>query len=543
MAPTSFFIMALSTAITAHTITRGLPRAIPIYRSLQNLRKLTSPFRRVNTYSTVIGTPSISADLLKTAESYPQLIDGELKVSKAERCIPIINPATEEIFACAPDATEDELNEAVEAAKRVFPSWSALSHDERLAYLEKFAAEISKNSEEIARVLTMEQGKPLVMALGEVKSAGGRVGVIKSVGPLEPEILYEDEKSRTTVSRVPVGVVAAITPWNFPVLIAVSKLASALLVGNTVVLKPSPYTPLSTLMLGQAAARAGLPAGVLNIVSGGDTLGKSLAEHPDVGHISFTGSVNTGKKVMATASAMLKKVTLELGGNDAAIVLEDADVKKAAEKIFRASMLNTGQVCTAIKRLYVHESLEEPLSEALVECSKKVRIGDGLDPKVTHGPLNNKMQYDIVRDLLEDAKKNGAEVITGGDAPTGKGFFFPPTLVKGIKEGVRLVDEEQFGPVLPIMTYKTVEEAIGRANASPFGLGGSVWTSDPDKGEKVASLMETGITWVNAHTVGDFAGSSPPFGGMKLSGIGREHGKYGLEEYTELKTVRVSKNL
>eukprot|EP00467_Chlorarachnion_reptans_P002244 CAMPEP_0114517228 /NCGR_PEP_ID=MMETSP0109-20121206/17775_1 /TAXON_ID=29199 /ORGANISM="Chlorarachnion reptans, Strain CCCM449" /LENGTH=547 /DNA_ID=CAMNT_0001697721 /DNA_START=30 /DNA_END=1673 /DNA_ORIENTATION=+ len=510
------------------------------FRSPQSRRFRHSTLARC---STAAAMPSDVADsILKTAEEYPMLIDGKLRQGSAGTS-PVVNPATEQPFAHVPSAGMEDLNDAVVAAKRAFPLWSKLDYDEKVTYLEKFAEELKKDAETIATLLTKEQGKPYASALAEVKASVDRIATVSTLGPLQPEVLHEDEKTRTEVHRVPRGVAAAITPWNFPVLIAASKAASALLSGNTVVIKPSPFTPLSTLAMGKAAERAGLPAGVLNIVAGGDDLGKALAEHDDVRHISFTGSVATGKKVMATAAAGLKRVTLELGGNDAAIVLDDVDIEPASRKIFQASMANTGQVCTAIKRLYVHEKVFDPLIEALVTHAKNARVGDGLTKGVTHGPLNNKMQYDIVTTLLDDAKDQGAKVLCGGSAPEGPGYFFPPTLVTGVKEGVRLVDEEQFGPVLPVMPFSDIDDAVDRANASPFGLGGSVWTSDPERGAEIASRLETGVTWVNAHITGDFAGKPPPFGGAKMSGIGREHGRAGLEEYTDLKTIRVAKKL
>eukprot|EP00466_Bigelowiella_natans_P014325 jgi/Bigna1/67125/fgenesh1_pg.3_\ len=481
--------------------------------------------------------------ILQTADDFPMLIDGKLRTKGSAGVSPVINPATEEPFAYAPSASIDDLNDAVMAAKGAFSSWSTLDYESKVAYLERFALEVKKDAENIATILTKEQGKPYASALGEIKASADRIATVSALGPLEAEVLHEDEKTRTEVHRVPRGVVAAITPWNFPVLIAASKAASALLSGNTVVIKPSPFTPLSTLALGKAAERADLPPGVINIVSGGDDLGKALAEHKDVRHISFTGSVATGKKVMATAAAGLKRVTLELGGNDAAIVLEDVDIGPASRKIFQASMANTGQVCTAIKRLYVHEKVFDPLVEALVAHAKNATVGDGLTKGVTHGPLNNKMQYNIVTGLLDDAKQQGAKVLCGGEAPEGPGYFFPPTLVTDVKEGVRLVDEEQFGPVLPVIPFTDVDDAVTRANASPFGLGGSVWTRDSEKGAQIAARLETGVTWVNAHITGDFAGKPPPFGGAKMSGIGREHGRAGLEEYTDLKTIRVAKKL
>jgi len=351
------------------------------------------------------------------------------------------------------------------------------------------------------------------------------------------EVIADTDASRIEVRRRPYGVVGAITPWNFPVLLAIWKIAPALLAGNTIVLKPSPYTPLSTLKLGEIL-RDAVPAGVLNVVSGNDALGAWITGHPAVRKISFTGSVATGKKVAAAAAPDLKRVTLELGGNDAAIVLDDVDPAKVADKLFWGAFSNSGQICSAIKRLYVPEKLEKPIVDALAAIAKSVKVGDGMQAGVELGPLNNKMQFDRVNELIADAEKAGGRCVTGGVAKSDGGYFIQPTLVTGLKEGARLVDEEQFGPALPIVSYKNVDDAIERANATMYGLSGSVWSANVERAAEVAGQLETGSAWVNQHLA---ILPNTPFGGAKWSGIGVENGTWGLLGFTELQTVNISK--
>jgi len=350
-------------------------------------------------------------------------------------------------------------------------------------------------------------------------------------------VLQDDANARIEVRRRPYGVVGAITPWNFPVMLAIWKIAPALLAGNTLVLKPSPFTPLSTLKLGEIL-RDALPAGVLNVVSGNDQLGAWISSHPAVRKISFTGSVATGKKVAASAAPDLKRLTLELGGNDAAILLDDVDPAKVAEKLFWGAFSNSGQICSAIKRLYVPEKLEAPIVDALAAIAKSVKVGDGMQEGVLLGPLNNKMQFDRVNELIADAQSAGGRCVTGGTAKAGGGYFIQPTLVTGLKEGTRLVDEEQFGPALPIVTYTSVDDALERANGTMYGLSGSVWSSNVDRATEVATQLETGSAWVNQHLA---VLPHAPFGGAKWSGIGVENGPWGLLGFTELQTVNIAK--
>ena len=336
-----------------------------------------------------------------------------------------------------------------------------------------------------------------------------------------------------------------VTPWNFPLAMAANKLFPAVVTGNCIVLKPSPYTPLSTVMMSEIAAVA-FPPGVMNILSGSDALGKMMVEHPDIAQISFTGSTKTGKNIIKSGADTVKKVTLEMGGNDPAIVLPDADVEQVAPQVFQKAMFNTGQVCIAVKRLFVHEDSYDAMVVALQKeaAAATAQTNDGLAKGTMFGPMNNKMQLERIEMLVADAKAKGGKIVAGGErfAPNGEagGYFYKPTIVSDVAEGVKIVDEEQFGPVLPVIKYKTVDEAIARANDSEYGLGSSVWTADPEgEGVRVANQIEAGMTWVNDHLV---LHPSAPFGGIKQSGVGREGGgAIGLKEFVEMKSVKVTK--
>ncbi|HVP29897.1 MAG TPA: aldehyde dehydrogenase family protein [Myxococcota bacterium] len=446
----------------------------------------------------------------------------------------VINPATGAVFTQAPDCSKSQLDQAMEAANAAFKSWQRDEAKRRQVLLD-CAEAIKKNTPELAKVLTQEQGKPLARAMEEC--IGAAVWLQVTAGLKIPVDLIQDgSPARVEVRRKPYGVVGAITPWNFPLLLAVWKIAPALLAGNTIVLKPSPFTPLSSLKLGEVL-RDVVPAGVVNIVSGGDELGKWVSEHPIVRKISFTGSVATGKKIAISAAPDLKRVTLELGGNDAAIVLPDVDPAKAAEKLFWGAFTNSGQVCSAIKRLYVHESIYDKMVDAISAIAKGVKMGDGLAADTLLGPINNKPQFERVRELVEDAKRAGARIRTGGMVRSGGGYFYEPTIITGISDGVRLVDEEQFGPALPILPFRDVEDAIERANATHFGLSGSVWTNDVDKGRELVMRLDCGTGWVNQHLA---IRPDAPFGGSKWSGVGYENGPYGLAAYTQLQTVNTA---
>ena len=465
--------------------------------------------------------------------SHAMTIDGAPAV--AQSTFGVINPATGDIFDEAPECTREQLDAAMQAAATAFRTWR-LDEAARRALLPACADAITAHADELARVLTQEQGKPLAKAAAEI--AGAARWCTYTAGLEIPvEVALDNDRVRVEVRRRPFGVVAAITPWNYPVSLAVWKIAPALLAGNTIVLKPSPFTPLATLRLGEIL-RDVLPSGVLNVVSGGDALGGWMTSHPTVRKISFTGSVATGKLVAAAAAPDLKRVTLELGGNDPAIVLPDVDVARTAKRLFWGAFENCGQVCSAIKRVYVPESLYESMVAHLAEMARGVKVGNGLDEDSQLGPINNQPQFERVQELVEDARHSGARMVTGGQRIGDRGYFYAPTIVADLTDGARLVDEEQFGPVLPVVPYKEVDDAIARANATHFGLSGSVWSSDTARAEAVARQLECGTAWVNQHlNVVPHA----PFGGAKWSGIGVENGPWGLLGFTEIQTVNVAK--
>jgi acyl-CoA reductase-like NAD-dependent aldehyde dehydrogenase len=461
-------------------------------------------------------------------------IDGKAVAGASE--FGVINPATGKVFANAPECSREQLDGAMEAAASAFKSWSR-DEARRRQVLIACAEALQAKRGELAPLLTQEQGKPLRNANEELLGAAGWFKYTAGL-QIPVEVLQDDAAARVEVRRRPFGVVGAITPWNFPVMLAVWKIAPALLAGNTIVLKPSPYTPLSTLRLGEIL-RDVVPAGVVNVVSGGNELGAWISWHPAVRKVSFTGSVATGKKVALAAAPDLKRVTLELGGNDPAIVLRDADPAKVAERLFWGAFTNSGQVCSAVKRIYVHEDLYEDLSQRLAGFARDVKVGDGLDPASQLGPLNNRMQFERVSELVEDALGHGARAVAGG-APVGgsPGYFYQPTILTDVSDGTRIVDEEQFGPALPLIRYRDLEDAIERANATHFGLSGSVWGADAARAAEVAGRLECGTSWVNTHLA---ISPGAPFGGAKWSGIGVENGPWGLLGFTELQTLHVAK--
>jgi acyl-CoA reductase-like NAD-dependent aldehyde dehydrogenase len=388
----------------------------------------------------------------------------------------------------------------------------------------------------LAEFFTREQGRTLQDTKAEVLGSAWWIDEVADM-EIPNDLLVDDETSRVEMRRKPLGVIGAITPWNFPLILAVSKWAPALLVGNTVVLKPSPYTPLTTLYIGELLCDV-LPPGVLNILSGGDELGAWMTNHPYIRMITFTGSVATGKEVAQAAAKSLKRVVLELGGNDAAIVLPDVDPKQVAEKLFPLAFRQCGQVCIAIKRLYIHENIFTEIVDELKKIAEGVKLGDGLEPDTEMGPINNLPQLERVIELTENARQHNAEIVTGGERLDRPGYFFPPTIVTNISEGIPLVDEEQFGPVLPVMSFTNVDDAIERANGTEYGLGGSVWTNDLDQGIELANRLECGTAWINQHL-----GYRPhiPFGGAKMSGTGLQNGQWGLDELSQLQVINLAK--
>jgi len=459
------------------------------------------------------------------------LINGRLV--PGDRSSPVLNPATEQAVAQCPRASEAQLNEAVAAAKAAFPAWAALAIDARRTVLMKMADRIDQHRDELARLLTQEQGKPLREATGEVMRAAGFFRYFASLD-LPVKVAEDSADRRVELHRRPLGVVAAIIPWNFPVMMVSFKVPPALLAGNTIVLKPSPTTPLTTLRIAELVADMA-PPGVLNVIADDNDLGTALTAHPDVRKISFTGSTATGKKVMASATDLLKRFTLELGGNDAAIVLDDADPETVAKGLFSGAFANAGQVCLAIKRVYVHDSIYDAVCDALARRADEAVVGDGLEQGTQIGPVQNRMQYEKLKHFLESARRDGT-IIAGGTLLDGPGYFIRPTVVRDITDGAELVDQEQFGPVLPLIRYTDPQDALARANASPYGLGGSVWSSSVPRAREIAARMDAGTVWVNRHL--DLM-PYIPMSGAKHSGIGVEFGEEGLAEYTQLHVLNL----
>jgi acyl-CoA reductase-like NAD-dependent aldehyde dehydrogenase len=465
---------------------------------------------------------------------FAHLIDGELVSGK--EWFDVVNPATGTAFARAPLLSRAQLDRAVMAARRAFPAWRATAVAERRAAIGRMAQILTDNAAALAELLTLEQGKPLGQSRDEISRAATQsVGMADIV--IADELLEDNAQRRIELRHFPLGVVGIITPWNAPINLAAGPLVAALYTGNTVVLKPSPYTPLCTLKIA-ALLREVFPPGVLNVVAGPDELGEWMTAHPGIDKISFTGSVQTGKQVMASCAGTLKRFTLELGGNDAAIVLDDVDPRAVAPKLFFAAFVNSGQVCMAIKRIYAHESIYEELCTALAEEATKARLGSGLEAGVQLGPIQNKEQYDKVIGILNDTTAQGARILAGGRVPDGPGYFFPPTVVADIDEHSRLVQEEQFGPIVPVLKFADEEDALRRANDTRFGLSGSVWSADPERAARLAARLEVGTAWINQHRT---TSATVPFGGAKESGMGRQYGALGLKGYMEPRVISVLK--
>lgn len=466
-----------------------------------------------------------------TRQLFEMTING--RAAATSETVSVINPATGRVFAQAPNCTAAQLDEAVIAATTSFRHWRSTQVERRRETLCTAATCLEANQEELAVLTTMEQGKPLAAARLEVQRAAEWM---RSVAQLPLPLPHRDTARSDIVETtyVPLGPVCIIAAWNVPVTLAIRKSAPALLAGNTVVLKPSPLTPLATLRIGQLFSEI-LPEGVFNVISGGDELGPRMTEHPGFAKISFTGSTATGKRVMAAAARDLKRVTLELGGNDAAIVMDDVDVERVAESIFIGAFANSGQVCVATKRLYVHEAVYDDLKRKLVDLASQAKLGDGLDPDTQFGPLQNQQQYLRVQQLLAESAAEGLTLIKGPAFP-GAGYFIPLTLIDNPPESSRVVREEAFGPVLPMMKFSSVEDVIDRANSSEYGLAGSVWSGNLSRAREIASRIETGTVWINHNLA---LRADVPFAGHKQSGIGVEYGADGLLEFMIPKTVYV----
>lgn len=468
-------------------------------------------------------------------EKFKLIINGQ-KVDGDENGVEVINPANEEVYAICPSASKNQLDEAVSAANTAFETWKSVSNEARKELLNKIADKVEENAQSLAKIIVSEQGKPLSLANVEV---GAGVGWIRYTASLQlPIETIEDSDERIIqIHRKPLGVIGSITPWNWPFMIAIWHIMPALRAGNTLVCKPSVDTPLSTIKLIEIMNEI-LPKGVINVVAGGSNLGQAIAEHKSIAKIAFTGSTPTGKSIMKAASDTLKRLTLELGGNDAGIVLPNTqNLDELAFGIFQGAFLNMGQTCAALKRLYVHSSNYDELCQKLVNIANSQKIGDGMNENVTFGPLTNKSQLEYVSKLVEDAKNKGANILCGGKRVKTKGYFYEPTIISGVDNSFKIVKEEQFGPLLPVIKYESIEEAIKLANDSDVGLGGSVW-GEQEEATKVALKLECGTTWVNKHAE---VLPHAPFGGCKLSGFGIEFGQEGLLEFTQAHVINISK--
>ena len=464
--------------------------------------------------------------------NFELLIDGKMVPGAA--ALEVINPATEGLAGTCSRASESQLDEAVEAANSAQAGWAATPIEERRKAILKVAEIATANAPELGAILTSEQGKPLAEGVAEVY---GFAVFTQHFAAMEMpvEVLEDSEARRVEVHRTPLGVVGAIIPWNFPLILLGFKLGPALLAGNTLVVKPAPTTPLATLRLAELVKDA-LPPGVLNVIADANDLGSKISAHPKIRKVSFTGSTATGIKVMASAASTLKRVTLEMGGNDAGLFLPDLDPKEIAPKIFDAAFANNGQICIALKRAYVHEDIYDEVCNELAAIAKSKKIGDGTEEGVDLGPLQNKAQYEKVQAIIADAAEKGT-IIAGGGVPDRPGYFIEPTIVRDIAEGARLVDEEQFGPALPVIKYSDPEDALARINRSSDELGGSVWSSDAEKARDLAIRMDSGTVWINKHADLD---PSIPFSGAKQSGIGTELGREGFDEFTQRRVVNIS---
>jgi acyl-CoA reductase-like NAD-dependent aldehyde dehydrogenase len=447
-----------------------------------------------------------------------------------------IDPATAQAFARVPDASREQLDDAVAAARHAFPAWAATPLDERRAVLGRIAGTLMAQAAPLAALLSREQGKPLAKAQEEIMAAAYWCAEVAKLD-LAPTTLADTPESLVQVRRVPLGVVGAIVPWNFPVALAFFKVASALLAGNTVVLKPSPFTSLTTLRIGELLRQA-LPPGVLNVISGGDMLGPWMTAHLGIDKISFTGSSATGRRVMESAAPTLKRLTLELGGNDAAIVMPDVDVEALAPVLFWGAFANSAQFCLAIKRLYLHEDIYDRMAAALAKLARDTRVGPGDDPASQLGPVQNRPQYERLKTLLIESRAQGLRFLAGGELGDRPGYFFPVTLVDNPPDDARVVQEEPFGPILPLLRFRDVDEVVARANRSPYGLGGSVWCRDEAQALRIAHRLQAGTVWVNEiHTITP----QKPMAGHTQSGLGVEQGIEGLLAYTLPQTVSMKR--
>ena len=473
---------------------------------------------------------------MKIDSDFVMTINGESVTT--EQTQPVYNPATRSVFAQVPDASQQQLDDTVQTAQVALKTWGATAANDRQAALETYADLLEEHADAFMSLLTREQGKPRAGAEWEVL---GSVAWLRAVASQRlPDEVVEDTDERRVVTRfTPVGVVGAIVPWNFPILLAIWKIAPALMSGSTMILKPSPYTPLCNLKLVELAQQA-FPPGVISALSGGDDLGVWMTTHPEINKIAFTGSTETGRHVMKSASATIKRVTLELGGNDPAIVLPDVDAKALAPQLFWAAFQNNAQFCNSTKRLYIHEDVYEEVRDALADfITHHVKVGDGAEADTDLGPIQNSMQYGKVQDYFADCHVNGYTFALGGEIDEkAAGWFVPVSLVDNPPDDSRIVCEEPFGPILPLMKWSDEADVIARANDTIYGLGASVWGKDLTAIERIGQQLEAGTVWLNeVHQYSPFQA----FGGHKQSGLGCENSLHGLMEYTNWQTITMNK--
>ena len=473
------------------------------------------------------------------------IIGGERRDSVSGRSIPVNNPANGDFIDTIPLGTSEDVNIAVESAENALPKWSEKQCRERGKILFHVAEEVRKNHKEIALLLTIEVGKPIRESIDEIRGfanileyycslASSNIGESFSLGPIGDCI----------VNREPIGVCGAIIPWNVPAILMGWKTAPALLMGNTLVLKPAIAAPLTVLKLYDSFENAGLPHGVLNIVTGnGEEAGRAIVRHPRIRKVTFTGDSQNGRSVRMDAAESMKHITLELGGSDAMVVWKDADINKATDGALRGRFYNCGQACLAVKRLYLHESIKDTFIGELKNKIEKLKIGDGRSVETDMGPLINVSQRSKVEDVIRSTLEKGeGTLITGGKRPEDpvitNGAFLLPTLISDIPDDARPFREEVFGPLLPVATVEDIDTAVKQANNTPFGLGASIWTHDMNVARRFSSDVKTGVIWINKHLT---IPPDVPFGGIKDSGIGRENGRNSIYEYTETKSIIIGK--
>ncbi|MEX2291517.1 MAG: aldehyde dehydrogenase family protein [Mycobacteriales bacterium] len=464
-------------------------------------------------------------------------LDGQWVPATGRAPIPVVNPATEEQVSAVPAGAQEDVDRAVDAARAAFPGWAASTPADRAALLAAAADALEARTDEVAALITSEMGTPL--GFSKAVQVGNPVKVLRSYAEILGGYAFEQQIANSLVVKEPIGVVGAITPWNYPLHQVVAKVAAALAAGCTVVLKPSEVAPLSAYALAEVFEQVGLPAGVFNLVTGlGPVVGEAIAAHPDVDMVSFTGSTTAGKRVMAVAAGTVKKVSLELGGKSAFLVLDDADLGKAVKVGLANCFINGGQTCTAWTRMLVPAGQYDEVLELIRAAAAKYPVGEPLAEGTRIGPLASATQYEKVVGYIEQAVADGATVVVGGpERPEGleRGFYVQPTVLAGVTPGSRIEQEEVFGPVLAVIPYADEDEAVDIANGTPYGLSGGVFSGDQERAVAVARRMRTGMVDVNGGRFNPLA----PFGGYKQSGNGRELGEYGLEEFLEVKSLQL----